>query len=77
MVHGMAYSHIFAKTKESSCRSKSIGYGLDLSKLGMGQRTGRWYLLLDDLKVVSTEAEAGGTSLSFQTNLSKLMDLVG
>jgi peroxiredoxin len=40
-------------------RSRKIGYGLDLSKVGMGQRTGRWYLLLDDLKVVATEKEPG------------------
>jgi len=44
--------------------AKSLGYGIDLSKAGMGARTGRWYLILDDLKVVSTAAEPGGELLS-------------
>ncbi|KAG8843597.1 hypothetical protein FRB91_003251, partial [Serendipita sp. 411] len=37
--------------------SKQLGYGKDLSGVGMGWRTGRWYILLDDLKVVATEGE--------------------
>jgi len=45
--------------------SKQLGYGIDLTKSGMGERTGRWYLLLDDLEVVSTETEPDGAFPSF------------
>jgi alkyl hydroperoxide reductase 1 len=40
----------------------------------MGMRTGRWYLILDDLKVVSTEGEPGpGVTVSGVENvLNKL-----
>ncbi|KAG8819575.1 hypothetical protein FRC17_010389 [Serendipita sp. 399] len=42
-----------------------LGYGKDMSGVGMGWRTGRWYLLLDDLKVVATEGEIkSGVSVS-------------
>ncbi|KAG8814721.1 hypothetical protein FRC18_001853, partial [Serendipita sp. 400] len=54
--------------------SKQLGYGKDLSEVGMGWRTGRWYILLDDLKVVATEGETkSGVSVSGADNvLSKL-----
>ncbi|KIM24846.1 hypothetical protein M408DRAFT_331519 [Serendipita vermifera MAFF 305830] len=51
---------IVGLSDDDAAWAKSIGYGMDLSKNGMGQRTGRWYLLLDDLKVVATESEPGG-----------------
>lgn len=38
------------------------GYAIDLSSKGMGWRTGRSYMILDDLKVVKTEVEPNGTS---------------
>ncbi|PVF95052.1 Redoxin [Serendipita vermifera] len=54
--------------------ARKLGYGVDLSKAGMGPRTGRWYLLLDDLKVVSTERDPGpGVTVSGADHvLSKL-----
>ncbi|CAG7850361.1 Putative peroxiredoxin; AltName: Full=MF1; AltName: Full=Thioredoxin reductase; AltName: Allergen=Mal f 2 [Serendipita indica DSM 11827] len=54
--------------------SRELGYGQDMTNAGMGRRTGRWYLLLDDLKVVSTEGEsAPGVTVSGADHvLSKL-----
>jgi alkyl hydroperoxide reductase 1 len=45
--------------------SKSIGWIKDLSNFGMGVRTSRYAIALDDLKVVYAEQEpAGDVSVS-------------
>jgi alkyl hydroperoxide reductase 1 len=45
--------------------SKSIGWSKDLSNFGLGIRTGRYAVVLDDLKVVYAEIEpAGDVSVS-------------
>ena len=40
--------------------SKSIGWEKDLSVAGMGMRTARYAIVLDDLRVVYAEKEPGG-----------------
>jgi alkyl hydroperoxide reductase 1 len=40
--------------------SKSIGWEKDLSGFGLGVRTARYAIVLDDLKVVYAEKEPGG-----------------
>ena len=40
--------------------SKSIGWEKDLTKAGMGLRTARYAIALDDLKVVYAEKEPAG-----------------
>jgi len=40
--------------------SKLIRWSTDLSKFGMGVRTARYAIALDDLKVVYAEKEPGG-----------------
>jgi alkyl hydroperoxide reductase 1 len=40
--------------------SKSIGWEKDLSGFGLGIRTARYAIVLDDLKVVYAEIEPGG-----------------
>lgn len=40
--------------------SKSIGWGKDLTAAGMGFRTARYAIVLDDLKVIYAEKEPGG-----------------
>jgi len=45
--------------------SESLGWTLDLTHAGMGMRTGRYAIVLDDLKVVYAEKEpAGGVTVS-------------
>jgi alkyl hydroperoxide reductase 1 len=45
--------------------SKSIGWEKDLSHFGLGIRTGRYAIALDDLKVIYAEIEpAGDVSVS-------------
>lgn len=38
-----------------------MGLSVDLTAMGMGVRTARYVLILDDLKVVSLEARVSGT----------------
>lgn len=40
--------------------SKSIGWEKDLTNFGLGMRTGRYAIVLDDLKVVYAEIEPAG-----------------
>ena len=40
--------------------SKSIGWEKDLTLAGMGMRTARYAIILDDLKVVYAEKEPAG-----------------
>ena len=60
----LKYYQVLGLSDPEAVWSKSLGYGLDLSSAGMGTRTGRWYVILDDLKVVSTAVEPAGASLS-------------
>jgi alkyl hydroperoxide reductase 1 len=54
--------------------SGSIGWSKDLSAAGMGLRTARYAIVLDDLKVVYAEKEPAGdvTVSSADTVLAKL-----
>ena len=54
--------------------SSSIGWDRDLSGLGMGIRTARYAIVLDDLKVVYAEKEPAGdvTVSSAEAVLAKL-----
>ncbi|KAG9010274.1 hypothetical protein FRB90_007880 [Tulasnella sp. 427] len=54
--------------------SESMGLTLDLTGMGLGVRTARYVLILDDLKVVSVEKEPGPglTNTDVDTTLSKL-----
>jgi len=54
--------------------SKSIGWEKDLSSAGMGMRTARYAIVLDDLKVVYAEREPAGnvTVSSAEAVLAKL-----
>ncbi|KAG8924821.1 hypothetical protein FRC00_004685 [Tulasnella sp. 408] len=54
--------------------SESMGLSVDLTEGGMGVRSARYVLILDDLKVVSIEREPGRglTNTDADTTLSKL-----
>ncbi|KAG9021595.1 hypothetical protein FS837_007151 [Tulasnella sp. UAMH 9824] len=54
--------------------SESMGLSVDLTEGGMGVRSARYVLILDDLKVVSVEREPGRglTNTDADTTLSKL-----
>jgi alkyl hydroperoxide reductase 1 len=65
---------ILALCDPNATFSKSIGWEKDLSAAGMGLRTARYAIVLDDLKVVYAEKEPGGdvTVSSAEAVLAKL-----
>ncbi|ODQ80202.1 hypothetical protein BABINDRAFT_35825 [Babjeviella inositovora NRRL Y-12698] len=64
---------IWASDGNAEFASK-IGFGLDLTSKGMGPRTGRFAIIVDDGKVVYSEIEpAGGVTVSgYDAVLAKL-----
>ncbi|KAG8941139.1 hypothetical protein FRC04_004700 [Tulasnella sp. 424] len=55
--------------------SESMGLSVDLTAMGMGVRTARYVLILDDLKVVSLEARVPGTYY-IERSLTRYDDLL-
>jgi alkyl hydroperoxide reductase 1 len=52
---------IVALSDPEAAWAKQLGLAIDLTGGGMGWRTGRFFMILDDLKVVKTEVEPNGT----------------
>jgi len=55
---------ILALSDTNAGWSKSLGLSLDLSERGMGIRTTRYALILDDLKITYVEAEPNPTGVT-------------